>query len=58
MVTRIVSVLPVVAARGRCWFQCWAVWVIGTAALAVICRLSECEDFLERRARIGDMVYA
>jgi hypothetical protein len=32
------------------------VWVVGMAALAVICRLSECEDFLERRARIGDMV--
>jgi hypothetical protein len=30
--------------------------VCGTAALAVICLLSECEDFLERRARIGDMV--
>jgi hypothetical protein len=56
MVTRIVSVLPVVEARGLCWFQGWAAWVVGMAALAVICRLSECEDFLERRARIGDMV--
>jgi hypothetical protein len=58
MVTRMVSALPVVEARGLCWFQGWAAWVVGMAALAVICRLSECEDFLERRARIGDMVYA